>query len=478
VSHLIISVALATAFDWSALSCSDVAQYLQSVIHDLFVRLFQQQSNQTVFFWLGFEDERLCKKTRLCDSLCQKPRLRYFAMSMQIAMCVCALVGMNHVMAMQPNPKKAVLSDLYHRKAGQKYPTPTSSELVCTSRHERDDPHPSEEGGSRTNLYKIESDLPGKGIWKRYDGSRKPWTHAKISNRADAFGIVKLVKDGKAPKDGMMMHSFAKIAYLSNTERNKQKSILNTAISKIGKECWKINVCSHDVYVSTPVGEDNDNVFSPGLNQLWVILDSGRNEILANVVIASKADDSAIAYFAGCPRNGNVGFNSVMSFLFNEFSSPINPLDYLVVASTSNGFSTVTLDVSHVGNDTNYTIVRWTCATDTISGWKDRGPSGSRGNILFWWSSLQTYNEFQYFMTKGVQIYDICHCYHTNTNQLTICLISAEIGEAKTFEDKIAEDIIGGTHDEMKNASWVWLTRPRGRKSNNSWATCEAVFNR
>lgn len=430
-----------------------------------------------VFFWLRFEDARLCKKTRLCDSLCQKPRLRYFAMSMQIAICVCALVGMNHVMAMQPNPKKAVLSDLYHRKAGQKYPTPTSSDLVCLSRHERDDPSPSEEGGDRSDLNYIQSDLPGKGIWKRYDGSRKPWTHAKISNRGDAFGIVKLVKDGKAPKDGMKMHAFSKIAYLNNSNRNKQKSLLTTAIANINRECWKIEVCSHDVYVSTPIGQDNDNVFSPGLNQLWVILDSGRHNILANVVIASKANDAAVAYFAGCPRNSNEAFHSVMCFPFNEFSTPINPLDYRVWASTSNGFSSVTLDVSHVGNDSNYTIVRWTCATDSISGWMDRGSSGSTGNILFWWTTKQEYNEFQYFMTKGVQIYDICHCYHVNSNQLTICLIGSDVGETN-FQDKIANDIIEGTYAEMKDASWVWTTRPKGRKSNGSWPTCEANFNR
>merc|ERR1719265_3123315 len=117
----------------------------------------------------------------------------------------------------------------------------------------------------------------------------------------------------------MAMFAFNKISYLSSDARTKQTSLLSTAITKVNHECSNINVCSHDVYVSTPVGEDNDNVFSPGLNQLWVIMDSGRHEILTNVVIAARADDDAVAYFAGCPRSGNEAFHTVMSFDFNQF---------------------------------------------------------------------------------------------------------------------------------------------------------------
>jgi hypothetical protein len=386
---------------------------------------------------------------------------------------------MNHVMAMQPNPKKAVLSDLYQRKGAGLYPIPTSSHLVALSRHERDDRNPSHEGGDRSDFSRVQSDLPGKGMWKRYDGSKKPWHHAKLSNRADAFGIVKLVKDGKAPKDGMAMFAFNKISYLSSDARTKQTSLLSTAITKVNHECSNINVCSHDVYVSTPVGEDNDNVFSPGLNQLWVIMDSGRHEILTNVVIAARADDDAVAYFAGCPRSGNEAFHTVMSFDFNQFSTPVNPLNYLVTASSSNGFASVQLDIAHVGygysdGASPYTIVKWTLSVGSIGGWFDRGSSGASGNILIWWSTKQEHNEFNYFITKGMQIYDICHCYHTNSGQLHVCL-NGSVGE--TFEDKIASDILGGTYEEKKDESWLWNQRPRGLKSG-SWRQCYSNFNR
>jgi len=383
-------------------------------------------------------------------------------------------------MAMQPNPKKAVLSDLYQRKGRGKYPVPTGSHLIALSRHERDDKNPSHEGGSRSDLTRVIADLPGKGMWRRYDGSRKPWHHAKLSNRADAFGIVKLVKDGKAPKDGMSMFAFNKITYLKSEDRNKQKSLLNNAINKINYECWRINVCSHDVYVSTPVGEDNDNVFSPGLNQLWVIMDSGRHNILANLVIAARADDDAVAYFAGCPRGNNEAFHTMMSFSFNAFSTPINPLDYFVDASSSNGFSSVTLSVAHVGfgNDASnrgsaYTVVRWTLSTGTIGGWFDRGSSGASGNILIWWSTKQEHNEFNYFITKGMQIYDLCHCYHTNNGQLHVCLNG---GVGTSFQDKIASDILGGTYAEKKDSSWLWTQRPWGWKRR--WVQCYANYNR
>jgi hypothetical protein len=312
-------------------------------------------------------------------------------------------------------------------------------------------------------------------MWKRYDGSRKPWTHAKLSNRGDAFGIIKLVRDGKSPKDyqsaakkqHMAMCSFSKISYLTGPEQQQQANFLTEAIRKIDYECSNINLCSHDVYVCTPVGEDNDNIFSPGLNQLWMILDRGRHDILADVVMAARAKDEATAYFVSCPLDGGRHFRSVMCFQFDSFSTDQNPLYYSATVDVTTGFSSVYLEVSYTSLD-SYVIIRWTCAVGTIEHWKDRGASGSRGPVVLWWTTTQEYNEFTYFMTKAIQIFEICHCYFISDGQLSICL-NGGIGD--DFQDRVGDDLIAGTYASKRTESYVWTTIPRGFAAN-AWTNC------
>lgn len=389
-------------------------------------------------------------------------------------------------MAMQPNPKKAVLSDLYQRKPARTYPGVTNSNLRANSRHRRLDMYPSLEDGDRTDYRCVYGDLVGQGMWVRYNGNNKPWKHTKISQQDHAMGIVRLVKDGRIPGDDMLVRPFMKIGYMTAAERGKQNDLLKAAVYKIENrhdgECWHIDYCSHDVYTSIPVGRDNKHVFSPGLNQLWVIMDSGRHEILAHVVVAAKAEDEAVAYFAGCPRaNVNEAFHSVMTFQFNSFSTADNPLDYLVQASSSTGFATLTLEVAYVGKGhgtggVQYVTVLWTLEVGGIPGWLDEGPGPRNRPFEFWWASLEKMNEFNYFMTKGLQIYEICHCYHMTTHQLQVCLLD---GLGKTFAEKLALKMMLDTYKQRKDVPENWDIRPKAWPFwFHTWILCYDNFHR
>jgi len=118
-----------------------------------------------------------------------------------------------------PVDKKAILSNLYHKKScgSCTYPWPTTTDLICQTSHHRTDTRVAtwfedlKSKGLWPGKYpqKIEAKMIGAGFWKAYgsqNADKKPWTHAKITTRAQAVGLLKMAADGLAPKDGVMKH--------------------------------------------------------------------------------------------------------------------------------------------------------------------------------------------------------------------------------------------------------------------------------
>jgi len=332
---------------------------------------------------------------------------------MRIVMCVCAIVCMYHATALTKltakesaqSTEKAILSDLYLKKAAKKYPHPSGHELTCGTHHHRNDPQPSRSADGHYVpwwVVKAESYLVGNGLWKRYDGNRgKPWRHAKINENWKAKGLVEMARDGRTPDDGI------KYRVMNNHYKNQLKN----AINSVKHECSNVGNCRHDNYISIPVGEDDETVFSPGLNQMWIILDAGRHDVLCHVVVGSQADDSSVAYYIGSRENN--GFNTVMSFDFTTFSSAENPMLFQLGVSTGNGLASLIMNINHHGGN-KYIHVYWGCGYGGIGGWKPRSD-------IFMWGYKNYATEFALFLDKGTQIFDICHCYVTGGGNLVNC---------------------------------------------------------
>jgi len=334
---------------------------------------------------------------------------------MRIAMCVCAIActsALTKLTAKEStqSTEKAILSDLYLRKAAPKYPQPSGSELTCSTHHHRNDPQPSYSANGAyvpSNVRRVESYLIGDGLWKRYDGNRgKPWRHAKVDANWKAKGLVEMARDGRTPNDAH------KYVAMNRHYKNQLKNAINT----VKRECNDVGNCRHDNYISIPVGENNDTVFSPGLNQMWIILDPGRHHVLCHVVVGSQADDSSVAYYIGADQGQ--GFNTVMSFDFTTFSDLNNPLMFKLQVNTGTGFASLIMNIKHHNRGgRKYIHVKWQCRFGGISGWKDRW------SILMW-GHKHYHKEFSLFLDKGTQIYDICHCYHQGSGNLINCVTS------------------------------------------------------
>jgi len=366
---------------------------------------------------------------------------------MRIVMCVCAIVcatALTKLTAKEStqSTEKAVLSDLYLKKAAKKYPHPSGSELTCGTHHHRNDPQPSRSADGKWHLSYVtraESYLVGNGLWKRYDGNHgKPWRHAKVDGNWKAKGLVEMARDGRMPNDNI------KYRIMSNHYKNQ----LRNAINAVKHECNTISNCRHDNYISIPVGESDRTVFSPGLNQMWIILDAGRHDVLCHVVVGSQADDSSVAYYIGARENN--GFNTVMSFDFTTFSGPNNPLMFRLGVSTGNGLASLVMDINHYGAG-KYIHVLWQCGYGGISGWKPRS------DILMWgWKHYAT--EFGLFLNKGTQIFDICHCYHNGGGNLVNCT-TADDGAG--FFHEILGILIKNVHRSYLQRDGIWYISPR-----------------
>jgi hypothetical protein len=290
----------------------------------------------------------------------------------------------------------------------------------------------------------------GQGLWKRYDGNRgKPWRHAKIDENWKAKGLVEMARDGRKPNDGM------KYTVMDNHYRNQ----LTNAINNIKRECSNVGNCFHDNYISIPVGEHNNHVFSPGLNQLWVILDPGRHDVLANVVVGSQADDASCAYYIGGSNNN--GFVTQMSFDFTTFSEATNPITFRTALSTSSGLAALYMDIKHTGGN-QYIHVAVTCAYGTIGGWKARSS--------FWqWGWKHVQKEFGLFVDKGTQIYDLCHCYHRGNANLVSCTTAS--GGSSIWDNAIG-DVVKFVHSAFLQSSRLWVHVPTVYYSNGGSASC------
>jgi len=356
--------------------------------------------------------------------------------------------------------KKAVLSDLYLRKLSPKYPQPTGGDLICTSRHHRNDPDPTKAGDNRvdSNVRNVESDLEGVGVWRRYGNGGKPWRHARISSAGQARGLMEMARDGKKPNDGVMKHEPMSSTY---------KSRLSTAVSSIKSK--GVNSCAHDNWISVPVGEANANVFSPGLNQLWITYDPDRQGIYGHVVVGAKADDSSIAYYIGAKQDQ--GTVSTMSFAFTTFSSPSNPITFTVGVNTGNGFPTLTMDIKHASGNQKYIRVVFSCRTvgsysngsDFVHKWK------TRWNWAYW-GYHHVMMEFGLFLDKGSQIYDICHCYYQTNSEVVKCVT---MDGSTSMWDSIVGEIVSFVRDVfLKSQSELWDTRPRVTYTNGATNYC------
>jgi len=362
-------------------------------------------------------------------------------------MCVCAIVcatALTKLTAKEStqSTEKAVLSDLYLKKAAKKYPHPSGSELTCSTHHHRNDPQPSRSADGKWYLSyvtKAESYLVGNGLWKRYDGNHgKPWRHAKVDGNWKAKGLVEMARDGRKPNDGIKYRPM----------NNHYKNQLRNAINSIKYECSNVGNCRHDNYISIPVGESDRTVFSPGLNQMWVILDAGRHHVLAHVVTGSQADDSSVAYYIG--RNDGNGFNTVMSFDFTTFSTAENPLMFQLGVSTGNGLASLIMNIKHAGG-AKYIHVKWQCGYGGIGGWKDRW------SVLMWGYKHYA-KEFSLFLDKGTQIFDICHCYHNGGGNLVNCT-TADDGSGLWHE--VLGHLIQAIHSGVLRSNGLWYISPR-----------------
>jgi len=304
--------------------------------------------------------------------------------------------------------EKAVLSDLYLRKGNPstKYPHPRGDETKCSTRHNRHDPSPRNafKNSVSNSVNKINADMTAVGLWKRYDGTgNKPWGHAKIANSGQAKGLVKMAADGRQPKDHVWNNDSPPklVAFACDPMGTSYKNNLLSAYNTMKKSCSNIATCKHDNYISIPCGEASGNVFSPGLNQLWVILDQWRSTLHTHVVVGAQADDSSVAYYIGQNTGGYV---TKMSFSFTSFSQPDNPLTFtLGVSTSSDGLASLKMVITHKPGG-QYITVQWSCAYGGVSGWKDRWSGWKWG-----WSHIA--KEFELFCDKATQIYDLCHCY-------------------------------------------------------------------
>jgi len=315
--------------------------------------------------------------------------------------------------------EKAVLSDLYLRKGTPpaKYPHPRGNEAKCSTRHKRADPNPRRafKNNVAWNVNKINADMTAAGLWKRYDGnSAKPWGHAKIANSGQAKGLIKMAADGRQPKDYVWNNDSPPklVAFACDPMGSSYKNSLLSAYNTMKSSCSNIANCRHDNYISIPCGEASGNVFSPGLNQLWVIVNYYRTALMAHVVVGAQADDSSVAYYIG---HGEGGFVTKMSFSFTSFSQPDNPLTFTLTVTTGwTGLASLRMDIKHTGS-TQYITVVWSCNYGGVSGWKDRWSGWKWG-----WSHIA--KEFELFCDKATQIYDLCHCYEYGWNYIACTL--------------------------------------------------------
>ena len=387
------------------------------------------------------------------------------------AICVCALVCMYQVGAVTKLTagsdlplEKAVLSDLYLRKGNPstKYPQPRGQETKCSTRHKRSDPRPRNafKNSVSNSINHVNSDMTAVGLWKRYDGQyNKGWNHAKIANTGQAKGLVKMAADGRQPKDYVWNEDSPPklVAFACDAMGSSYKSNLLSAYNTMKKSCSNINTCKHDNYVSIPCGENNNNVFSPGLNQLWIILDQWRSRLHTHVVVGAQADDSSVAYYIG---QGIGGYLTKMSFSFTSFSQPDNPLTFTLGVNTdSGGLANLKMVITHArGNGGVYITVQWSCAYGGVSGWKDRWSSWK-------WGWAEVAKEFELFCDKATQIYDICHCY-VHAYQYIQCTLN-------TGENDVWQASIGLFGDSLIQALLVndglWSSKPRKYSSSSSW---------
>jgi len=90
------------------------------------------------------------------------------------------------------------------------------------------------------------------------------------------------------------------------------------------------------------------------------------------------------------------------------------------------------------------------------------------------WGWKHVMKEFSLFVEKGTQIYDICHCYHSNNYALMSCTTAS--GGSSIWEAAIAE-IIKWVRDAFLSRSSIWEKVPTVTYSNWSKASCWSHYN-
>jgi hypothetical protein len=234
-------------------------------------------------------------------------------------------------------------------------PRPSESDLVCISRHNRQDNDPNHvaHGGYWNNgVVKVKSDFKGFNLWKRHsirdpEGNSHSYSQANIKSTGHAHGLLYMSQQSSGSwggyPGGLVFSPF------NHALRSKFTHALNQVRGQGG-----INNCDHDNYHSTPLGRDNGVVFAPGLNQVWIILQRNRGDVYAALVVGAKADDSACVYYpfvlGGDPDRGDSRVGTVMGFSFTYFSSDHNPLTYLGNLNPGTGLPELSMSVHHSGS--------------------------------------------------------------------------------------------------------------------------------
>jgi len=360
---------------------------------------------------------------------------------------------------------------------------PTNTNLMMVSPHRRNDPSPkygqanyhehndistTSAGGflSKGKLGSaVRAYFEGHGVWQRYEVNNLP-SFADVNTMEKAASIFKAAEtaaddvtakcgQGKTCVDGIP------VAPLQKSQQDAVASA-NTLVDDNGG----ISKFQNDVYAPVPIGKSGDVSFHPGTNQVWLVLTQDRITVLNWVAVGADSSGKTACFYVGSGEG--VAYNTKMVVLFDQFSSPLNPLTFQMNYDRQTGLPVLSMTIKHYQDQQIY-------GEFSLHFTQPSSNSNYTAFVDSWMhSAFPTLRSDELFIQKALQIWNLCNCYQFNPSDLFHCL---SIGGDRPLWFKIEAMIatallnLAAKEQMITNERMAWIEPPT-TFLNYRWQKC------
>jgi len=398
---------------------------------------------------------------------------------------ICSVMALLAIaMASENSPQVARRPRALRPTAGSIPEYPTGTTLMMVSPHSRNDPSPqygqanygsnqatgkiSSAVGKGTLGSKVAAYFDGQGVWQRYEINALP-SFVDVRTTSTAASIFKAAETSAGPStaqcgEGKTCINNIPVAPLNTSSQSKAIADANAIMEKSGG----IDNCENDVYAPVPLGWSSNVSFHTGLNQLWIVLKPKRTDVLTWVAVGADASGKTAVFYVGS-GDGKV-YDTTMYTLFNQFSSPLNPLHFQIDYE-STGLPRLSMTIGHYQDQQIY-------------GWYDlyfTPPTEWNANqtkfVHSWTHSWNPeFRQDELSIQKALQIWNLCNCYQFTPSDVLHCLGVSSKGSSSFWfrlEAMIATALLDEAAKErmITNELMAWKVPPK-TYVDNKWQYC------